>query len=61
MFLDCSLMKQLKKGNHMNNDTLLLRLGGVIGILQDGDKTPEAIKAINSIMAEVEEDEANKS
>lgn len=45
----------------MNNDTLLLRLGGVIGILQDGDKTPEAIKAINSIMAEVEEDEANKS
>ena len=45
----------------MDNDTLLLRLGGVIDILIQGDKTPEAIKAVKSIMTEIEEQEQRKT
>ena len=36
-------------------DQLLVKLGGVIDILLEGDKTPEAIKAVKTIMKEIED------
>lgn len=41
----------------MDKDKLLHELSGVIAILLEGDKTPEAIKAVKTIMKEIENDE----
>lgn len=39
----------------MHKDELLLRLGGLMGMLIEGDNTPEVIKALKTLILEVEE------
>ena len=57
--LDCSLIYVAKERTTMNNDTLLLKLGQVIGFLKE-NKTSDGIEAIKSIMTEIEEEEQRK-
>jgi len=39
----------------MNNETLLLRLGGVVGLIQEKTDDDTVVKAVKAIMSEVEE------